>query len=116
MTYALGESLQMAIYGRLVADTALDALLSGAIYDAVPDAAPDLFVALGPEQAVTRSDHSGEGALHDMQISVVTKRGGYIAAKAAAARVSDALVGADSRADARPTGFLAVSAGAGPQG
>lgn len=95
MTYALGESLQIAIYSRLATDPALDALLDGAIYDAVPQAAPDLFIALGPEVVSDRSDQTGAGARHDMLISVVTARDGYMAAKTAAARVSDSLLSAN---------------------
>lgn len=94
MTYAMGESLQVAVYARLASDTSLDALVKGAIYDSVPDLAPDLFVALGPEQVAGRSDVTGGGAVHQLRISVVTSRSGYIAAKAVAARVSDVLVDA----------------------
>lgn len=92
MTYAIGESLQMAVYSCLSTDPTLDALVNGAVFDAVPNAPPDLFVALGPEQAVDRSDKTGNGARHDLQISVVTTRDGYLAAKTAAALVSDALL------------------------
>ncbi len=95
MTYAMGESLQTAVYRRLAADPAIDATVAGAVYDAVPDAAPDLFVALGPEKATGLSDSGGEGAIHQMRVSVVTRRGGYVAAKAVAALVCDSLAGAD---------------------
>lgn len=95
MTYAMGGSLQMAVYSRLAADAAIDAAVDGAIYDAVPDAAPDLFVALGPEKVTGVSDSGGDGAVHQMRVSVVTRRGGYIAAKAVAALVCDSLAGAD---------------------
>lgn len=95
MTYALGESLQMAVYSRLAGDPSLDEAVGGAIFDAVPSSAPDLFVALGPEQARGRSDQSGQGAVHDIRISVVTIRDGYMAAKKVAGLVSDALVGMD---------------------
>ncbi len=93
MTYAMSESLQMGIYGLLVADPELDSLVAGAVYDAVPGNAPDLFVALGPEQARGRDDASGQGSVHDLRISVVTSRDGFLAAKGVAARVSDLLVG-----------------------
>ncbi|SFI38555.1 DUF3168 domain-containing protein [Jannaschia pohangensis] len=95
MTYALGECLQVAVYGRLSGDAELNTLISGAVFDAVPETTPDLFVALGAERAVGRSDATAGGAVHDFQVSVVTRRDGYLAAKAAAARVSDLLVGAD---------------------
>ncbi|MEM8851729.1 MAG: DUF3168 domain-containing protein [Pseudomonadota bacterium] len=91
MTYALGESLQMAVYSRLAGDVALDSLIGGAVFDAVPQAAPDLFVALGPEEVRGRGDASGQGAVHDLRVSVVTARDGFLAAKNVAARVSDLL-------------------------
>ncbi|PWJ19150.1 DUF3168 domain-containing protein [Jannaschia seohaensis] len=94
MTYAMGASLQTAVYGTLASDPALDGMLAGAIYDVVPQRAPDLFIALGPEDAVGIGDATGQGARHDLRISVVTKREGYSAAKAAAVLVSDALLGA----------------------
>jgi hypothetical protein len=90
MTYAMGESLQMAVYGALSADAVLDALVGG-VFDAVPRAAPDLFVALGPEDVRGRSDVSGSGAVHDLRVSVVTAGDGFVAAKRAAVRVSEVL-------------------------
>lgn len=95
MTYAMGESLQMAVYGRLAGDPSIDATVGGAVFDAVPEAAPDLFVALGPERVTGRSDSGGEGAIHEVRVSVVTRRGGYIAAKAVAALVCDSLLGTE---------------------
>ena len=93
MTYAMGASLQAAIFARLSGDAAIDAEVHGAIYDAVPEAAPDLFVAIGPERVTGRSDVSGAGAIHELQINVVTRRNGYSAAKVVAALVSNALDG-----------------------
>ncbi|MEM7487737.1 MAG: DUF3168 domain-containing protein [Pseudomonadota bacterium] len=91
MTYAMGESLQMAVYTKLAGDPVLDGLIGGAVFDAVPQSAPDLFVALGPEDVRGRGDVSGSGAVHDLRVSVVTARDGYLAAKNVAARVSDLL-------------------------
>ena len=93
MTYALGASLQTAVYGRLASDPALDALVAGAVFDTIPDDAPDLFVAIGPERVSGRLDVTGSGAVHDISVSVVTRRGGYFSAKDAAGRVSEALTG-----------------------
>ncbi len=95
MTYAMGESLQVAVYARLSGDAAIGATVGDAVFDEVPEAAPDLFVALGPERATGVSDTGGSGAVHQMRVSVVTRRGGYVAAKAVAALVCDSLVGAD---------------------
>ncbi len=54
MTYAMSGSLQTAVYERLGADTGLANELGAAIYDAVPDSAPDLFVAIGAERQSRR--------------------------------------------------------------
>ncbi|MCK0166891.1 DUF3168 domain-containing protein [Jannaschia sp. S6380] len=94
MTYAMSESLQSAVYDRLSGDADLDALVAGAVFDSVPERAPDLFVALGPEKASDRSDATAGGAIHQVRISVVTRRQGFMAAKAVAGRVSDILSGA----------------------
>jgi hypothetical protein len=89
MTYAMGAGLQAAVYGRLASDPRLDGV---PVFDAVPQAAPDLFVALGPEEVLGRADASGHGARHDLRLSVVTRREGYAAVKAVAGTVSDVLL------------------------
>jgi hypothetical protein len=89
MSYAMGAGLQAAIYARLASDPALDGV---PVYDTVPQAAPDLFVALGPEEVLGRADGGGQGARHDLRLSVVTRREGYAAVKAVAGRVSDVLL------------------------
>ncbi|MGB3147048.1 MAG: DUF3168 domain-containing protein [Paracoccaceae bacterium] len=95
MSYGVAAALQAAIYQRLVADTALDALINGAIYDAVPPGTPaGTYVSIGPETVRDASSQTERGALHDFSISVVTDAAGFQNAKAIAAAVSDALVGA----------------------
>lgn len=92
MSYALAAPLQMAVYQRLVTDAALDALVGGNVFDAVPQGTlPRLYVALGPETVEDASDTSGAGAWHEFVISVVTENAGFQTAKEAAAAVSDAL-------------------------
>ena len=95
MTYALGQGLQVAIYDRLIRDPGLDAVISGAVYDTVPDVAPDLFVAIGQEKSRAQSDGTARGAIHEVQLSVVSRRSGYSEAKGVAGMVSDLLVDAD---------------------
>lgn len=95
MSYALSEGLQAAIYARLTADAELASLVGASIYDAVPDAAPDLFVALGQEDARTARDASGQVTTHDLKVSVVTRMGGYVTAKRVAGRLSDVLSDAE---------------------
>jgi len=96
MSYAMTAALQQAIFGVLSADSAIVSLSGGAIYDALPAGpVPDLYVSLGPERVRDRSDKTGDGALHDFPVIIVSDAAGFIGAKALAAAVSDALVDAD---------------------
>jgi hypothetical protein len=93
VTYALSHPLQAAIFQRLAAFPALQALVGPHVYDQVPPGTlPPLLVALGPETARDRSDKTGRGSEHDLQVAVVAEAAGFSSAKAAAAAVSDALI------------------------
>ncbi|MBW6505579.1 MAG: DUF3168 domain-containing protein [Rhodobacteraceae bacterium] len=95
MSYAAASALQAAVYQRLRASDALDALVGDAIYDAAPPGPMSgTYVSLGPEDARDASDATGAGAEHDFVVSVVTDAAGFQTAKAVAAAVSDALVDA----------------------
>lgn len=95
MSYGNAAALQSAVYARLAFDTALQALVGDAIYDALPAGTmPQLYVVLGAEEAKDASDKTGGGAVHEFTISVVTASAGFASAKLAAAAVSDALVDA----------------------
>lgn len=92
MTYALGASLQTALFAHLTADPALQTALNGAIYDAIPPRTPPATYALiGVEDALDRSDNTGRGAEHRLTISVVTNDAGFMAAKTIAAAICDRL-------------------------
>lgn len=96
MSYTMAAPLQSAVYGQLQADTALTALVGGAIFDAAPPGAlPGTYVVLGPEEASDRSDHCVGGASHEFTVSVISDAAGFVTAKQAAAAISEALVGAD---------------------
>ena len=99
MTYAMSESLQEAIYGTLVSDPALSALIGTAIYDAPPPGQPSLlpetYVLLGEERVKDGSTKTSDGAVHDLAISVVTRAEGFRGAKAVASAVCAALDDAD---------------------
>jgi hypothetical protein len=96
MSYRAASALQGAVYQRLMADGAVDALVGSAIYDAVPPGPlPPLYVSLGPEDARDRSDATGLGSEHDFTVSVVSDAAGFQTAKALAGAVCDALVGAE---------------------
>ena len=95
MTYSVSGALQTAIFQRLSTDTALAVLVGADIYDALPAGPlPPLYVVLGAEDVRDASDKTGNGAWHDLAISVVTQSAGFASAKAAAAAVCDSLVDA----------------------
>lgn len=95
MSYAAADALQAAVYQRLRASVALDALVGDAIYDAVPPGTvTGTYISLGPEDVRDASDATGDGAEHDFVVSVVTDAAGFQSAKAVAAAVSDTLVDA----------------------
>ncbi|MEJ1992966.1 MAG: DUF3168 domain-containing protein [Maritimibacter sp.] len=96
MTYAVSAALQQAVYQALLADSTLDALVGGAIYDAVPPGlVAGTYVSLGPEDVRDASDASGHGAMHEITVSVVTDEAGFNRAKLVAIAVSDVLSGAE---------------------
>lgn len=95
MSYGVAAALQAAIYQRLMADTALDALVGSAIHDAVPPGTPvGTYVSIGPEVVRDASTQTERGAFHEFSVSVVTDEAGFQNAKSVAAAVSDALTGA----------------------
>jgi hypothetical protein len=90
MSYGAAAAFQAAIYGVLAADPALVAV---SVVDALPPGAgTGTFVLLGPEEVFDASDKSGGGAEHRFGVSVISDATGFLAAKAVAAAVSDALV------------------------
>ncbi len=96
MSYSMSGALQAALYTALIEDTDLMGLVGSDIYDAVPTGTlPETYVSLGREQVRDASDQSGNGALHRLEISVITTQPGFARAKQVAAAVSDTLHGAD---------------------
>jgi hypothetical protein len=92
MSYGVAAALQAAIYARLSTSVPLTGV---PVYDAVPPGAgTGTFVLIGPEDALDRSDKSGGGAEHRLQVSVISDATGFQAAKSIAVAVSDALVNA----------------------
>lgn len=95
MSYGVSAALQQAIYQRLAADTTLDGLVAGAIYDSAPPGLTSgTYVSIGPEDVTERSDKTGHGALHEFTVSVVTDAAGFQQAKEVAVAVNDTLVDA----------------------
>ena len=96
MTYAVSAALQSAIYETLATDPVLDGLVGTAIYDAVPAGnLPSLYVTLGAEAVADASDKTGSGAVHRLDVTIVSETPAFGAAKTVAAAVSDALLAAD---------------------
>lgn len=96
MSYAMTAALQSAVFAALTADGQVMALSGGAIHDALPPGpVTPLAVVIGPEQVRDASDKSGAGAVHDFTVTIVSDAAGFAGAKALAAAVSEALVGAD---------------------
>ena len=96
MTYALASSFQTAVYQYLLGDAEVQAAVGTAIYDALPTGTlPDLYVTLGAEEALDRSDSSGAGALHMFTVTLRAESAGFARAKTAAAAICDALLAAD---------------------
>ncbi|MEX1661758.1 DUF3168 domain-containing protein [uncultured Thioclava sp.] len=96
MSYAIGAALQGAVYQRLQGDVVLSDLVGAAVYDAVPaGTVTGTYVSLGPEDARDASDKTGDGAVHDFIVSVITDEAGFQAGKQVAEAISDALLGAD---------------------
>ncbi|MBE1293016.1 MAG: DUF3168 domain-containing protein [Rhodobacteraceae bacterium] len=97
MSYGVGGGLQQAVFGALQADTALSALVGNDIFDQLPTGkTPNLFVSLGPETVMDRSDREGSGAEHRFVVSVIGEASGFAKVKAAAAAVSDVLIDLDT--------------------
>jgi hypothetical protein len=97
MSYGVGGALQEAVFGALQADMALSALVGNDIFDQLPTGkTPNLFVSLGPETVVDRSDREADGAEHRFVVSVIGEASGFAKVKAAAAAVSDVLIDLDT--------------------
>lgn len=95
MSYGAAAALQAAVYQRLTADTALNALVGAAIHDSMPPgAATGTYVSIGPEDARDASSQTSRAASHEFVVSVVTDEPGFGSAKIIGAAVSDALTGA----------------------
>lgn len=95
MSYGSAGAVQAAIYGVLAGDAGLAGLVPGGVFDAPPPGTPQgTYVVIGEEDVIDRSDISGPGAEHRITVQVVSNAAGFATAKAAAARVSDLLSGA----------------------
>jgi hypothetical protein len=92
MSYQGAAALQTAVFGVLSTAPALGGM---SIVDAMPAGASlGSFVLIGPEQVIDQSDKTALGAEHRFEVSVISDATGFMAAKQAAAAISEALLGA----------------------
>ena len=92
MSYQGAAALQTAVFGVLSTAPALGGM---SIVDAMPAGASlGSFVLIGPEQVIDQSDKTALGAEHRFEVSVISDATSFMAAKQAAAAISEALLGA----------------------
>lgn len=92
MSELLSDVLQTAVYDRLSTDTDLAAIVGAHIYDAMPAGpVPDLYVLIGEESVKDASDITGQGAVHDFTVSVMSTADSFLTLKEAAAAIWVAL-------------------------
>lgn len=89
------RALQAAVLDHLRADTALDALLSGRVFDEPPASPGYPHVTLGRSQSRPWGGVDGEGVEHSLTLTCVSRFDGAEEAKAVVAAMRAALHGAD---------------------
>lgn len=95
MTYAIGASLQKAVFQHLTGEAEIIELAGPNIFDAVaPSAKPSVFVLIGEELVRDRSTKTSGGAHHDFTISVFADLQGFSTGKTLAAVICDSLLSA----------------------
>lgn len=93
MSFSNSADLQSAIYTKLSADTEISSLVGEHIYDAMPSGElPELFISLGAEVMHDKSDLTGSGTDHDLTLSVITSKAGFLPAKTLATAVGRSLL------------------------
>ena len=96
MSYGVAVALQAAIYQVLVSDLVVTGLVGVNVFDELPSGTiPSTYVAIGPEVTLDRSDKTGTGAEHRVEIAVVSDVAGFATCKAVGVAISDALHQAD---------------------
>lgn len=98
MSFSGAGALQEAAYQALTGSVELGALVEGRVFDAAPhgdgpESASRIYVLLGDERARPWGAQGLMGAEHELEIAVVCPEESFAAAKAAAAAVSDAMLG-----------------------
>ena len=102
MSYAFASGLQACVYARLAGDSALGALVGGAIFDGPPALTPadTDYVTLGEESVRDFGTKTSDGAIHDFSVTAYSGRDGFDGVKRVAEAVCAALVDAPLALDA----------------
>lgn len=91
MSYRAAGAVQAAVHAALAGHPDLAGV---PVVDAVPTGGgTGTFVLIGPEEARDASDATGAGVAHRVDVSVLSDAAGFLAAKAVAAAVCDAMEG-----------------------
>jgi hypothetical protein len=98
VTYAFSLPLQEAIHARLTQDPVIAGLVAGRIHDDPPHTATRTgeglpYIVLGDEEVDAWSTATDRGALHAVQISIVSGQRGFAGLKRIAQAVCDAMLG-----------------------
>lgn len=96
MSYEFAGALQAAVWGRLVADPAVAALVGDRVHDAPLERGPveGDFVTLGVESVRANDTATSRGAVHDFEVAVHSARDGFERAKRIAGAVCASLTNA----------------------
>lgn len=95
MTYSVSQSFQRALYEQLANDSALNALVGDAIFDAVPPGpVQGTYVVIGDEEVRDWSNQTNDGTELRFTVSVISDAQGFETAKSAGAAVCDAVIDA----------------------
>ena len=93
MSFFGSTALQAAVYDRLSNDTVMVSLVGSDIYDVLPSGTiPDIYVTIGDERVKDASDSTGDAVRVEFDVSVVSRSGGFQAAKSTGYAIINALV------------------------
>ena len=114
MSYGVAQALQAAVFAAVSGDPVVQSLVGGDVFYAwAGGVLPVTYVLLGDENVTALGDSTGEGARHDLLLSVISDAAGFALAKDLAAAISDVLVDANltlSRGNLTSLSFLKAKA------
>ena len=85
-------AVQAGVFAQISADPEIKALIGTHIFDGVPPGVvPDLYLLIGPELVIDKSDFTQSGSEHQLLISALSQGHGFKEAKRLAGVVVNAL-------------------------